>query len=57
MINEYLKEKVFVLVFFAVTLVFLFIVLFNNKSLLDFIYLVVVFYYFVKFLFINKKLY
>ena len=57
MINEYLKEKVFVLVFFAVTLVFLFIVLFNNKSLLDFIYLVVVFYYFVRFLFINKKLY
>ena len=57
MINEYLKEKVFVLVFFAVTLVFLFFVLFNNKSLLDFIYLVVVFYYFVKFLFINKKLY
>lgn len=55
--KEYeINEDRFMFMFLTVTLVIMSIMTFSSKKALDFIYLLVVIYYFIKFLIIRIKL-
>lgn len=54
MFEKEINEESFMFVFLVVTLVFMLIEVFSSKEVLDLVFLLVVIYYFIKFLVIRK---
>lgn len=54
MFEKEINEESFMFVFLVVTLVFMLIEVFSSKEVLDLVFLLVVIYYFIKFLIIRK---